>query len=224
MDEQRHGVPGPLLLLRIRRVGDTVDDGAHRAASHGFEHVRRVHDDLVRAVVDRDPGAVRRQDLEPFALGGDQDRDEVDVRMFVGANTLVTFVDRRVLDAAQDGRSTSDHVDELLFLPAESERDGPQHVLAYILERGVQGEHGLAEPKDLLGHGRREGDAELSTRLRLPLVPADLEIRMLGAIPLLHLERDDASLHVREGVLLQDAGIEREQQAEFLVAHLDGVA
>lgn len=221
VDEQRHGIPGPLPLLRISRIGDTVDDRTHFATSHGLEHICRVHDDLVRAVVDRDPGAIRRQDLEPFALRGDQDRDEVDVSVLVGTNAQVIFLDRRVLNAAQDGRPTSDHVDEPLFLPAEGERDGPQHVFAHILEREVQGKHGLTEPRHLLRNRRRIGDAQFCTRIRLPLVPADLDVRMLGPVSLLHLERDDAPLHVWEGVFLQDVGAEREQIAEHRVAPLN---
>lgn len=157
VDEEREGVP-TLVDLAVRGVHDAVPGGLHAAtadrplgveltAEEQLEHVPGVDDDLARLFVRIEPGTIVGPHLEPARGGGEQERDEVDVRVLPGSHGArrTRAVDRRVVEHAQQRVATADHARERVRGKSEVLVQAAEQIEGEALECAVERDHHRTE-------------------------------------------------------------------------------
>ncbi len=160
VDEQREGVPS-LVGLAVRRVDDAVPGGTHAPAVHGplvvqtsaqeqLEHVPSVHDDLVGLLVRIEPGTVVGLYLQSARSGGQQEGDQVDVRVLTGAygSGRSRITHRRVVEHTQQGVAAAGHAGERVRGEFEVLVQAGEQVESQALQRVVERDHDRAEVRD----------------------------------------------------------------------------
>ena len=142
-----------------RRIDHPVGGRRQHVVGQPLEHVADVADHAAGRRIDRQPGAVAILDLQPGLLGAQQEGDGVDVLVRAGADVGTIERRGRIVQQPQDAVAEVGGGGEEARVEVQVAGDGPQHLVAEMLQGveqplfvGVEGRN-LGRP-DVVRHAR----------------------------------------------------------------------